>query len=461
MAKSRVVFTCQSCGAQSQKWLGRCPECGEWNSYVEETAAAPAGGEQARGWRPPAGRAGSAPVPFAEVGMQERVRIATGIDGLDRVLGGGLVPGSLVLIAGEPGAGKSTIMLQAAASLATQAPVLYVSGEESDAQVKMRGERLGLAPANLYMFNETELDRIIEEFERLKPGLMIVDSVQTTWSPRFSSAPGSVSQVRETAAQLLMLAKGSGTPVFLVGHVNKEGQVAGPKTMEHIVDAVLMLEGERFHSVRIARALKNRFGPVSELALFELRSDGMFEVENPSELLLAERIAGTPGSAVTATVEGTRPLLIEVQALVSPTAYGSGRRTAEGFDQNRLALLLAIIERRCGLAVGGSDVFINIVGGVRIDDPAVDLAVAVAIASSHLDKPLPSGGVFIGELGLGGEIRSVSAAELRQREAEAIGMSDLYLPAGSARKLTPGGDLRLHAFKTLGTLFESLFSIGG
>lgn len=457
MAKRKTIYTCQQCGAQSPKWLGKCPECGAWNSYAEETFEPPETVEDGKGWRP-AVRRDASPQRFGEVGGRSLERLPCGIVGLDVVLGGGLVPGSLILLSGEPGAGKSTLMLQAAAHVARHGTVLYVSGEESEGQVKMRGERLGVDPGDLFVFSETDLERILSELSKLKPSLLIVDSVQTTYSARFASAPGSVTQVRETAAQLLSVAKSTGVPVLLVGHVNKEGQIAGPKAMEHIVDTVILLEGERFQHFRVLRALKNRFGPVSEIAVFEMLREGLIEVANPSELFLAERAAGTPGSAVTATVEGTRPLLVEVQALLSPIAYGAGRRTSEGFDHNRLALLLAILERRGGLNVAANDVFVNVVGGVRLAEPAVDLAVAAALASSLLDKPLPDGATFFGELGLGGEIRSVTAADLRVKEAATIGMSSVYLPRGNARKLGKDNGIELKTARNIEQFLRMLFS---
>lgn len=457
MAKSSTVFVCQQCGARYPKWMGRCSECESWNSLVEERQEPR--GEQQSGWGA-AGEAPGEPVPFKELGSESENRMSAGIPGMDRVLGGGIVPGSLALMAGEPGAGKSTLMLQVAAHVSEDGgKVLYVSGEESGSQVKMRGRRLGLHPESLFVQGETQLDRIVAAFERLDPDLLIVDSVQTVYSNRFSSAPGSVSQVREAAARLLMLAKSSRAPIFLVGHVTKGGQIAGPKTMEHIVDAVVMMEGERFHTLRMLRALKNRFGPVSELSVFEMTAEGLKEVENPSELFLAERNPGVAGSAVTATVEGTRPLLVEVQALVSPAAYGPGRRTAEGFDHNRLALLLAVLERRCGLDLGTRDVFINIVGGVRLDEPAVDLAVAAAIASSLMDSPLPEGAVFFGEIGLGGEIRSASSAELRLKEAATMGMQDVYLPKRNAARQKGKKATGLHPFDSLQSMLNEVLRI--
>lgn len=455
MSKKRTVFTCQSCGSQSPKWLGRCNDCGQWNSYVEEVEVTSLE-KNPKGWNP-AIVSNNKPAPLSQVEKEKIERISSGLKGFDIVLGGGIVPGSLILLSGEPGAGKSTLMLQLAGKISQRAPVLYVSGEESNSQIKMRSARLGINSDTLYLYSETELERIIAEFEKLKPGLLIVDSVQTTYSSRFTSAPGSVAQVRETAAQLLLIAKNSGVPVILVGHVNKEGQIAGPKTMEHIVDTVVVLEGERFHSFRLARAIKNRFGAVSELAVYEMLSHGLKEVENPSQLFLSERAPGTPGSAVTATVEGTRPLLVEVQSLVSSAAFGTGRRTSEGFDHNRLALLIAILERRGGLGLAANDIFVNVVGGVRLDEPAVDLAVSMAIASSLLDKPLPEGAVFVGEMGLGGEIRSVTFAELRAKEADAIGMTQLYLPARDCKALKLKHRLTLHPVKNLTDLISKVF----
>ena len=455
MAKRSSIFVCQDCGCRSPKWLGRCPECGEWNSYVEERIEE--SGSPKQGW---VGIEGPRVEPrrFDELGERTAPRLSCGIPGFDTVLGGGMVPGSLLLLAGEPGAGKSTLLLQVAAYVSNRGSVLYTSGEESPQQIKMRGDRLGLEPRELLLHNETRLEGILESFEKVSPSMLIVDSVQTVYSARFSSAPGSVSQVREAAARLLLLAKAAGVPIFLVGHVTKGGLIAGPKTMEHIVDAVIMLEGERFHSLRTLRALKNRFGPVSEMGVFEMRHDGLREVANPSELFLEERAAGVSGSVVTAAVEGSRTLLIEVQALVSPSAYGPGRRTAEGFDQNRLALLLAVLERRGGLEIGARDVYVNVVGGVRLDEPAADLAVAAAVASSFLDKPLPERAVLVGELGLGGEIRSVAAAELRCREAAALSMSEIYLPKQNAKKIGKFENLSLRPVRSINQLFEELFT---
>src|SRR5438105_1660961 len=377
----KTVFVCEQCGSESPKWLGRCPDCGEWNSFAEERA-------QENGGAPPsshryalAGARGAATL-YADVRVEQHARLTTGIDEFDRVLGGGIVPGSLVLLGGEPGIGKSTLLLQAAASMAHAiGPVLYSSGEESEHQVKSRGERLGVGDAPLYLLAETCLERILEEIARIRPALVIVDSVQTIFSLKFQSAPGSIGQVREAATQLLFAAKGQNVPTFLVGHVTKDGSLAGPKALEHVVDTVLYFEGERHHSHRVVRAVKNRFGAVSELGVFEMTGKGLLAVPNPSQVFLAERPAGAPGSAVLCCMEGSRPLLVEVQALVSTSSYGNARRMASGIDQQRLSLLLAVLEKRAALNLLGDDVFVNIAGGMTIDEPASDLGVLAAVAS--------------------------------------------------------------------------------
>lgn len=451
--KQKTVFSCAECGAQYPKWMGKCAECGAWNSLVEEQHSKGGSSKEAGALS----LTGGTPVPLDQVGEETLPRIPLKAAGIDRVLGGGLVPGSLVLIGGEPGAGKSTLMLQVAEMAARSGKVLYVSGEESESQVRMRSRRLKVNTSDIYIYGETVLERVLDAAEKMKPGLMIVDSVQTVFSQHITSSPGSVSQVREVAGRLLVFAKKNDIPVFLVGHVNKEGQLAGPKTMEHIVDTVIMLEGDRFHSLRLMRALKNRFGPVSEIAVYEMKHEGLREVANPSELFLAERASGVAGSAVAATLEGTRPLLVEVQALVSETAYGAGRRTAEGFDHNRLALLLAILERRGGLNLSGSDVYVNVVGGVSLNEPAADLAVSMAIASSLLNKTLPESSAFFGELGLGGEIRSVSAAQVRCKEAASLGLDTVFVPRRSAKDAQQAGGPRIVALKNLGNALQEVF----
>src|SRR3989440_942587 len=362
----KTVFVCEQCGSQSPKWLGRCPDCGEWNSFAEERA-------QENGGAPPSSHryalagAGGAATLYADVRVEQHARLTTGIDEFDRVLGGGIVPGSLVLLGGEPGIGKSTLLLQAAANVARSiGPVLYSSGEESEHQIKSRGERLGVGRAALYLLAETCLERILEEIARIKPALVIVDSVQTVFSLKFQSAPGSIGQVREAATQLLFTAKGQNIPTFLVGHITKDGSLAGPKALEHVVDTVLYFEGERHHAHRVVRAFKNRFGAASELGVFEMTATGLCEVPNPSQMFLAERSIGKPGSAVLCCIEGSRPILVEVQALVSTSTFGNARRMAIGIDQNRLSLLLAVLEKRAGLSLAGDDVYVNIAGGMSI-----------------------------------------------------------------------------------------------
>jgi len=436
--KSRTVYSCQECGAQSQKWLGRCAECGAWNSLVEERpvpAVAGAGAAAASAGARYALAAAAGPQLYDDIDTVVAARLSTGIDEFDRVLGGGVVPGSLVLIGGEPGIGKSTLLLQAAAHFAqSTGAVLYCSGEESEHQIKSRGERLGAlndARAPLYLLAETCLERILEEVARLRPVLIVVDSVQTVFSLKFQSAPGSVGQVRESATQLLFAAKGQNIPTFLVGHVTKDGSLAGPKVLEHIVDTVLYFEGEKHHSHRVVRAVKNRFGAVSELGVFEMTGRGLKPVPNPSEIFLAERPAGAPGSAVLCCMEGSRPLLVEVQALVSTSSYGNARRMASGIDQNRLALLLAVLEKRAGLNLLGEDVFINVAGGMTVDEPAADLAVVAAVTSSLRNRPIKAGTAVFGEVGLAGEIRGTSQAALRLREAAQMGFSRVVVPDGN------------------------------
>lgn len=436
MMKPRIVFVCQECGAQAPKWLGRCPECGAWSSYVEERAeAAPAAGAH----RYASLSASTSARLYADIETSRAARLSTGIDEFDRVLGGGIVPGSLVLLGGEPGIGKSTLLLQAAAHFAHEVgPVLYSSGEESEHQVKSRGERLGIGRAPLYLLAETCLERVLEEIARLKPALVIVDSIQTVFSLKFQSAPGSIGQVREAATQLLFAAKGQNIPTFLVGHVTKDGSLAGPKALEHVVDTVLYFEGERHHAHRVVRAVKNRFGAVSELGVFEMTGEGLRPVPNPSKLFLSERPSNTPGSAVLCSVEGSRPILVEVQALVSSTSYGNARRTASGIDPNRLSLLLAVLEKRAGLNLMGEDVFVNIAGGMNVDEPAADLGVVAAVASSMRNRPIAPGTALFGEVGLAGEIRGITQAALRVREAAQMGFIRCVMPRANVDPADPG-----------------------
>ena len=466
MKPPKIVFVCQECGAQSPKWMGKCVECGAWNSFVEERPAfADEPGSASAG--KPSNRyaqfsTSTAAKLYAEVETTNAERLSSGIGEFDRVLGGGVVPGSLVLLGGEPGIGKSTLLLQAAAHFAANVgPVLYASGEESEHQIKSRGDRLGVGAAPLYLLSETCIERILEEIARLKPALVVIDSVQTVFSIKFQSAPGSIGQVREAATQFLFAAKGQNIPTVLVGHVTKDGNLAGPKALEHVVDTVLYFEGERHHSHRVIRAIKNRFGAVSELGVFEMTGSGLRPVANPSRLFLSERASGTPGSAVLCCVEGSRPILVEVQALVSTSTYGNARRMAIGIDQNRLSLLLAVLEKRAGLSLAGDDVYVNIAGGMNIEEPAADLSVVAAVASSVRNRGLsPSTAVF-GEVGLSGEIRGIPQAPLRIREAVQMGFSRVVLPAAnveraSADTLTERHECELIGVRTVGEALDTL-----
>ena len=424
MTKQLTRFVCQSCGSETARWAGRCANCGEWNSLAEEIVAR----AQKRGGR--RARAASGPiVPITDVEAVTERRIPTSLPELDRVLGGGIVPGSVVLVGGDPGIGKSTLMLQMAAALKDRV-TLYVTGEESPAQVRLRAERLESPPGDhILLLTETNVESIEALLDTHPPGLMIVDSIQTMVRPDLDSAPGTVSQVREATGMFTRIAKTRGIPIFLVGHVTKEGMIAGPRVVEHMVDTVLQFEGERHSAYRILRAMKNRFGSTNEIGVFEMRDTGLREVANPSEVFLSERSFGASGSTVVAGVEGTRPILLEVQALVAPTSYGVPQRTATGFDSRRLQMLLAVLERRAGLHMGQYDVFVNVAGGVRIDEPAADLGMALSIVSSVRDVPADSGAVVIGEVGLGGEIRRVSQAEKRVAEARKLGFTRVILPA--------------------------------
>jgi DNA repair protein RadA/Sms len=456
MTKQKTVFACQECGAQSPKWLGRCPDCGAWNSLVEEQpvpeAVAAAGAERRYALSATAG-----PQLYADINSVAAERISSGIGEFDRVLGGGVVPGSLVLIGGEPGIGKSTLLLQAAAHFAqTVGPVLYSSGEESEHQIKSRGERLGIARAPLYVLAETCLERILEAIARLKPAFLIVDSIQTVFSLRFQSAPGSIGQVREAATQLLFAAKGQNIPTFLVGHVTKDGSLAGPKALEHIVDTVLYFEGEKHHAHRVVRAVKNRFGAVSELGVFEMTGTGLRAVPNPSQLFLAERPANAPGSAVLCCVEGSRPMLVEIQALVSTSSYGNARRTTSGLDHNRLSLLLAVLEKRAGLNLIAEDVFVNVAGGMAIDEPAADLGIVAAVASSVRNRPIKPATAVFGEVGLAGEIRGVGQAALRVREAAQMGFTRCILARGNCAPQDVPDGVELVEVKTVSEALDEL-----
>jgi DNA repair protein RadA/Sms len=456
MAKQpTTIYACQNCGSQQRKWLGQCPDCGEWNTLVEERFVGARTPSSGLSWRSTSRTAASA---FQDVEAQDDARTESGIDELDRVLGGGIVPGSLVLIGGAPGIGKSTIVMQMADRLGRNGTkVLYVSGEESERQIKMRGERLGVEATNLFLLPETNLQAVLAETEKMRPDFLIVDSIQTVFSDRIDSAPGSVSQVREVAAEFMQFAKQTSTPVFLTGHVTKEGSIAGPKTLEHIVDTVLYFEGDRHHNHRIIRATKNRFGAANEIGVFEMTNTGLVPVGNPSELFLQERPDNATGSVVTVCMEGTRPMLVEIQALVSSTKFGSGRRMTQGFDQNRTALLIAVMEKRLGMQLAGDDVFINVAGGIEIDEPAADLGVAAAIASSFRNLQVPPETAVFGEIGLTGEVRGVLQAQARAREAQTLGFKKLILPESNKKGLEKLLGIRVVGVKNLDQAIDELF----
>lgn len=459
MAKQpTTIFVCQNCGGQSRKWLGQCPDCGEWNTLVEERFRASARAAAAAGARFAGPARLNKPVAYAAIEAQDDARTSSGIEEFDRVLGGGIVAGSLVLIGGPPGIGKSTIVLQMADKLGGHGlPTLYISGEESERQIKMRGERIGVNADHLYILPETSLQSIMAQIEAFRPGIVIIDSIQTIFSESVESAPGSVSQVREVAAQFMMFAKQTGVPVFLTGHVTKEGSIAGPKALEHIVDTVLYFEGDRHHNHRIIRATKNRFGAANEIGVFEMKATGLFPVANPSELFLQERPEKATGSVVTVCMEGTRPMLVEVQALVSGSKFGTARRMTQGFDQNRASLLIAVIEKRLGFQLAGDDVFINIAGGLEIDEPAADLGILAAITSSFRNLQIPPDTAVFGEVGLTGEVRGVLQAQARAREAQTLGFKKLVVPESNRKGLEKLLGVRVVGVKNLEEAIEALF----
>jgi len=453
MAKARTHFSCQSCGYQSAKWLGRCTECGTWGSLVEEVEASSA--SQARpAWG--AGGGAAKPVLLRDVEATSEARRLTGIAELDRVLGGGVVQGSVVLIGGDPGIGKSTLLLMALDRLARDRPALYVSGEESLRQTRMRAERLGASAEQLHVFSETDLEKILGAADKLAPGALVVDSIQTMFLAELGSAPGTVSQVRECAGRLMAWAKKTGVPTFLVGHVTKDGSIAGPRVLEHLVDTVLYFEGERGHPFRVLRAHKNRFGSTNEIGVFEMKGAGLAEVPDPSALFLAERPRNASGSVVTSTLNGTRPILVEVQALVAPTGYGTARRTAIGVDSNRVALLAAVLEKKEDVQLVGCDIFVNVAGGLTLSEPASDLAVCAALVSSLRNVPIDQQTLILGEVGLAGEVRAVAQVEPRIAEAAKMGFKRVVLPTGSARRLE-SRRLEVLAVDTLREALEKLF----
>lgn len=448
MAKINTKFVCQECGFVTPKWLGKCPGCEAWNSLVEEQDQ-----PSARGGRTV--RTTVSAQPITALSTESEPRLDTGLQELNRVLGGGLVPGSLILVGGDPGIGKSTLLLQASHLLASgRHKVLYVSGEESVQQTKLRADRLGALNDQLYVATETRLPLVEQLVSDVNPTMMVVDSIQTIFHPDITSAPGSVAQVRECTAHLMRIAKSRGTAVVIVGHVTKEGAIAGPRLLEHMVDCVLYFEGERSSTYRIVRAVKNRFGSTNEIGLFEMKADGLAEVSNPSELFLSERPHATSGSVVLASLEGTRPVLVELQALVTPTTFASPRRMATGVDHHRLSLLIAVLEKRLGMFLQNQDAFVNVAGGVRLDEPAVDLAVAVSVASSYRDQVCQPGDVIIGEVGLTGEVRGVSRIEQRVREASKLGFNRVVLPKKNLEGWSPPPGIQLVGIETVAEALE-------
>ena len=451
MAKLHTQYVCQECGRTSVRLLGRCPSCGEWDSMVEEFVENSTEKKSKRLFS----ESNSKPIKINEISDKAEERWTFGITEFARVLGGGIVPGSIVLLGGDPGIGKSTLMLQVAIELAQTNSVLYASGEESARQIKMRAQRLSKLPDNkivadnLFLLTETNLDVIFSHVEQIGPKLLIVDSIQTVFIDGLTSSSGSVSQVRECASRLRELAKSTGITVFLIGHVTKEGTIAGPRVLEHIVDTVLHLEGDRFQSYRLLRSMKNRFGPTSEVGVFEMQEKGMEQVLNPSEAFLAERMAQAPGSSIAVTMEGTRPILVELQGLTSPTSFGNPRRTTNGMDYNRLLLIIAVLSRRIGLRLSDQDVFLNVVGGLRIEEPAADLAAAVALVSSLRDQTVKSDFALIGEIGLSGELRWVSHMEIRLREAQKLGFKSVVIPKRLRANLTIPKNLEIFEARAL------------
>ncbi len=452
--KLKTVYNCSECSYQSPKWMGKCPACGAWNSFVEDVIGEESKQANASPRRALAIREGEhKATPYKALEMPSYIRTATGLGELDRVLGGGLVLGSVVLLAGEPGIGKSTLLMQISDILGAHRKVLYVSGEESEGQLKLRAERLGVTGENLSILTETGIEKILPEIDRTRADVVIVDSIQTIYSDAISSTPGAITQVRETALAFINKAKTANISVILVGHVNKEGTIAGPKVLEHMVDAVLYFEGERQQTYRIIRAIKNRYGSTNEIGVFEMTDDGLVEVTNPSELLLAGRPQNTPGNCAVCTMEGTRPLIAEIQALVSPTAFPVPRRTSSGIDYNRLCLILAVLEKRLGLKFSQNDVYLNVIGGMRLDEPAADMAVALALVSSLSDRAVPDDLIAVGELGLSGECRTVAGLEHRVKEAERLGFRRMVVPARNLEKR------QIHTHMTLlpvSSIFEVL-----
>ncbi len=450
MAKVKKAFFCQNCGSQHTQWQGQCNTCKEWNTLVEEIIEK----EAPKEWASESTKEITSPIRMDAIDVAEVPRIKTQDEELNRVLGGGLVPGSVILLGGEPGIGKSTLLLQV--SLSLNSTVLYVSGEESQQQIKLRADRMELDGKKCFVLSQTETQKIFQQIQKVKPDLVIVDSIQTLHSNYIESGAGSVSQIRATAGELIQFAKSTNTPVILVGHITKDGNIAGPKILEHMVDTVLQFEGDRNHLYRILRAQKNRFGATSEIGIYEMVSQGLRQVTNPSEVLISEKEDALSGHAIAATVEGIRPLMIEVQALVSTAVYGTPQRSSTGFNAKRLNMLLAVLEKRAGFALGSKDVFINITGGINIEDPALDMAVVAALLSSYHDIPIAQNICFAAEIGLSGEIRPVAKAEIRIQEAEKIGYENIAISKFSKLGVTPKS-IQIHAFSKVENLVEFLF----
>lgn len=451
--QTKTIFTCQSCGYRSTKWMGRCPECGTWDGMVEESLSS-TGGSRGAIHPPPASR----PLPITEVELEVENRLRTHSAEFDRVLGGGLVPGSLVLIGGDPGIGKSTLMLQALHGLADDDRlVLYVSGEESVKQIRLRSQRLSTTAPGMLVVSEIDVGAVVSMVDTHKPDVLVVDSIQTMFNADLSSAPGTVSQVREATVRLMLMAKQTGIPVMLVGHVTKDGAIAGPRLLEHIVDTVLYFEGDRNHVFRILRAVKNRFGSTNEIGVFQMNDQGLVEVPNPSAVFLSERPQATPGSVVTASMEGTRPILIEIQALATGTSFGTPRRTILGLDANRVALLVAVMEKKLGLHLIGYDIFMNVAGGVKVIEPAMDLAVVAAVASSFTDRSVADRTLVFGEVGLTGEVRAVGNADIRLAEAAKMGFDRCVVPESNRRRLNRPGSVKVSGVKNVSEALDTLF----
>ncbi|HHK2021933.1 TPA: DNA repair protein RadA [Streptococcus pyogenes] len=453
MAKKKATFICQECGYQSPKYLGRCPNCSAWSSFVEEVEV-----KEVKNARVSLAGEKSRPVKLKDVDNISYHRTQTDMSEFNRVLGGGVVPGSLILIGGDPGIGKSTLLLQVSTQLANKGTVLYASGEESAEQIKLRSERLGDIDNEFYLYAETNMQAIRTEIENIKPDFLIIDSIQTIMSPDITGVQGSVSQVREVTAELMQLAKTNNIATFIVGHVTKEGTLAGPRMLEHMVDTVLYFEGERHHTFRILRAVKNRFGSTNEIGIFEMQSGGLVEVLNPSQVFLEERLDGATGSAVVVTMEGSRPILAEVQSLVTPTVFGNARRTTTGLDFNRVSLIMAVLEKRCGLLLQNQDAYLKSAGGVKLDEPAIDLAVAVAIASSYKEKPTSPQEAFLGEIGLTGEIRRVTRIEQRINEAAKLGFTKVYAPKNALQGIDISQGIEVVGVTTVDQVLKAVFS---